>query len=94
VSPDAGARVAAAPNPLREGSVTLRAAEPCTFVVFGASGDLTHRKLLPALLELTRDRLLHPKTAVVGFARQAKTDQEFRDETAAVAKEHDVPDAV
>ncbi|HET7497564.1 MAG TPA: glucose-6-phosphate dehydrogenase [Candidatus Eisenbacteria bacterium] len=94
MSPDAGARVSAAPNPLREGSVTLRAAEPCTFVVFGASGDLTHRKLLPALLELTRDRLLHPKTAVVGFARQAKTDQEFRDETAALAKEHDIAEAV
>ena len=36
-----------APNPLREGSVTLKAADPCTIVVFGATGDLTHRKLLP-----------------------------------------------
>jgi glucose-6-phosphate 1-dehydrogenase len=94
VTPDAGARLAAAPNPLREGSESLRAAEPCTFVVFGASGDLTHRKLLPALLELSRDRLLDPKTAIVGFARTPKNDDQFREEAGAVAKEHGVADAV
>ena len=94
MTPDAGASVAVAPNPLREGSAALRAAEPCTFVVFGASGDLTHRKLLPALLELSRDRLLHPKTAVVGFARQAKTDEEFRNEAGTAAREHGIADPV
>jgi len=93
VTPDAGARVAAAPNPLREGSATLRAAEPCTFVVFGASGDLTRRKLLPALLALHQDRLLDPRTAVLGFARRAMGDDEFRRETAALAREHGVDDA-
>ena len=69
----------AAGNPLREGSLTLRAAEPCTVVVFGASGDLTHRKLIPALFGLSRENLFHPKSAVVGFARRAYSDQEFRD---------------
>jgi glucose-6-phosphate 1-dehydrogenase len=65
-------------NPLREGSVTLRAADPCTLVVFGATGDLTHRKLLPALHRLARQRLLHPMTSIVGFARQPRTDDVFR----------------
>jgi glucose-6-phosphate 1-dehydrogenase len=66
-------------NPLREGSVTLRAADPCTVVVFGATGDLTHRKLIPALFALSREKLFHPKSAVVGFARRPLSDQEFRD---------------
>ena len=68
----------AAPNPLREGSVTLRSADPCSIVVFGATGDLTHRKLLPALHRLARERLLHPMTAIVGFGRKDRTDEAFR----------------
>ncbi len=85
MTPDAAAapapspESAPSPNPLREGSVTLRAADPCTIVVFGASGDLTHRKLLPALFALSREKLLHPKSAVVGFARRPLSDREFRD---------------
>jgi len=67
-------------NPLREESVTLHAADPCTFIVFGASGDLTHRKLIPALFRLSKRRLLHPRTAIVGFARREFTDQAFREE--------------
>ena len=39
----------ALPNPLREGLVEERIPEPCAMVIFGASGDLTKRKLLPAL---------------------------------------------
>jgi glucose-6-phosphate 1-dehydrogenase len=80
-APPAGARpeAAGAANPLREGSVTLRAADPCTIVVFGATGDLTHRKLLPALFALSREKLLHPKSAVIGFARRPLSDQQFRD---------------
>ena len=87
-----GATEAAAANPLREGSVTLGAADPCTFVVFGASGDLTRRKLLPALLALSRDKLLHPKSAVVGFARRPLTDDAFREEIRESAAEHGIPD--
>jgi glucose-6-phosphate 1-dehydrogenase len=69
-----------APNPLREGSVALHPADPCSIVVFGASGDLTRRKLLPALYRLSRGRLLHPMTAITGFARQRKSDEAFRNE--------------
>ncbi len=70
-------------NPFREGSVSLRSADPCSIVVFGASGDLTHRKLLPALYRLSKQRLLHPLTAVTGFARKAKTNESFRHEASA-----------
>jgi glucose-6-phosphate 1-dehydrogenase len=87
-----GVRIEPQENPLREGSLTLRAAEPCTFVVFGASGDLAHRKLLPALLQLSRERLLHPETAVVGFARRGMSDPEFRDGLGSAARERGVPD--
>ena len=95
MTPDAGAgaQLETAPNPLREGSVTLRSADPCTFVVFGASGDLTHRKLIPALLKLSRDRLIHPKTAVVGFARRPMSNEEFRAEMGAAASKEGIPDA-
>jgi glucose-6-phosphate 1-dehydrogenase len=67
-------------NPLREESVTLKAADPCTFVVFGATGDLTHRKLIPALFRLSKQKLLHPRTAIVGFARRELTSEAFRED--------------
>ncbi|MDO8614501.1 MAG: glucose-6-phosphate dehydrogenase [Dehalococcoidia bacterium] len=54
------------------------ALEPCAMVIFGASGDLTHRMLLPALYNLALDRRLPPRFAVVGFARSDWTDDEFR----------------
>src|SRR5688572_9177913 len=47
-------------------------------VIFGASGDLTRRKLVPALYSLARERLLPPSLAVVGFARRDLGDAEFR----------------
>ncbi len=81
MTPGAAVRDGRAPtesNPLREGSVTLRAADPCTFVVFGASGDLTHRKLVPALFALAREKSLHPKSAVLGIARRPWSDDDFR----------------
>jgi glucose-6-phosphate 1-dehydrogenase len=49
-------------------------------VIFGASGDLTKRKLLPALYALAHDGLLPDRFAVVGFARREKSDDAFRDE--------------
>jgi glucose-6-phosphate 1-dehydrogenase len=70
--------VVAAVNPLREGLVEERLPEPCTMVIFGASGDLTRRKLMPALYSLARDRLLPPSLAVVGVARRPISDDEFR----------------
>ncbi len=67
------------PNVLAEGLQTVRRAPPGVLVVFGASGDLTSRKLLPALERLSRRRLLDPNFAVVGVARSRLDDQGFRD---------------
>src|SRR5829696_2163096 len=53
-------------------------AAPCTMVIFGASGDLTKRKLLPALYNLRKAGLLSDHFAVVGAARSAMSDDEFR----------------
>lgn len=66
-------------NPFREGLVAERVAEPCAFVIFGASGDLTHRKLIPALFSLFLQGLLPSNFAVVGFARRPWTEDDFRD---------------
>ena len=67
-------------NPLREGLVKERIPEPQVMVIFGASGDLTKRKLLPALYTLARERLLPSPFAVVGFARRPAGDDEFREQ--------------
>src|SRR5947209_551357 len=67
-------------NPLREGLATRSVPEPCIVVIFGATGDLTHRKLLPALYNIFATGELPPEVAVVGFARRPKTDDEFRTE--------------
>jgi glucose-6-phosphate 1-dehydrogenase len=68
----------ARPNPLAEGLESDRRAPPCALVVFGASGDLTSRKLAPALAALAADRRLSPAFALVGVARTDMTDDEFR----------------
>src|SRR5579863_3474653 len=67
-------------NPLRAGLSGERVPPPCTMVIFGASGDLTKRKLVPALYSLARDRLLPPRFAVVGYARKVMADDAFRDD--------------
>ncbi|MEX0674015.1 MAG: glucose-6-phosphate dehydrogenase [Gaiellaceae bacterium] len=66
-------------NPLLEGLELARTPEPCALVIFGASGDLTQRKLFPALYALAHRQLLPPQFAVVGVARTEMTDGEFRD---------------
>lgn len=73
-------------NPFREALASRAAPEPCTLVIFGATGDLTHRKLIPALLNLSADGNLPPGLTVVGFARRPKTDEEFRGELRAAAE--------
>jgi glucose-6-phosphate 1-dehydrogenase len=65
-------------NPLRAGMRLERTAEPCVVVIFGASGDLTKRKLLPALYNLAQDRLLPAEFAVLGISRPLMSDEEFR----------------
>ena len=67
-------------NPLREGIDTRRAVEPCAVVIFGATGDLTHRKLVPALYNLAHEGQFPHSFAVVGFARRPKSHDEFRTE--------------
>jgi len=68
------------PNPLREGLSARAVPQPCTIVIFGATGDLTHRKLVPALYNLAADGDLPPAVEIVGFARRPKNDDEFRRE--------------
>ena len=65
-------------NPLRAGLRMQRTPAPATVVIFGATGDLTHRKLVPALYNLQRERLLPPGFSVVGFARRDWSDAYFR----------------
>ena len=60
------------------GSTDERAQDPCVLVIFGASGDLARRMLLPALYDLAYDRRLPARFAIVGFARSAWDDDEFR----------------
>ena len=67
-----------AANPLREGMRNARIVEPCIVVIFGATGDLTHRKLLPALYNLMMEHPLPPQFTVVGVARRPFTNDEFR----------------
>jgi glucose-6-phosphate 1-dehydrogenase len=55
-------------------------ADPCTMVIFGATGDLTKRKLFPALYQLAAEHLLHPNFAVLAVGREQKeTDASFRE---------------
>ncbi len=56
-----------------------RPADPCTFVIFGATGDLTSRLLMPAIYHLKREGLLAEGFNVIGVSRKQETDQEFRD---------------
>jgi len=67
-------------NPLREGIANRLSPEPCTLVIFGATGDLTHRKLIPALYNLAAEGALPPAINIIGFARREKTTEEFRAE--------------
>jgi glucose-6-phosphate 1-dehydrogenase len=58
----------------------IRRAEPAIIVIFGASGDLTQRKLVPALHSLACEELIPPETQVLGVSRSVLSDDEFRRE--------------
>ena len=60
------------------GLALRRAQDPCVFVIFGASGDLTGRKLIPGLYNLACQELLPARFAVVGFAITPLANQGFR----------------
>ena len=53
-------------------------ADPCTMVIFGAVGDLTKRKLIPAIYYLAEQKLLPDNFALLGVARDQNTDEGFR----------------
>ena len=80
-----------------------RRGDPCTIVIFGASGDLTKRKLIPALYNLAREGLLPDDFAVVGYARRDIGTQAFREKlqevfirtgTTMLLVSHDLEEAV
>jgi glucose-6-phosphate 1-dehydrogenase len=75
-------------NPLREGLRLPRTPEPCAVVVFGATGDLTSRKLMPALYNLVRERLVPGGLSIVGFARRDWSDEAFRNAMKEAVTEH------
>lgn len=54
--------------------------ESCSLVIFGATGDLTHRKLIPALYHLSVENALPINFKVIGFARREKNNEDFRQE--------------
>jgi glucose-6-phosphate 1-dehydrogenase len=83
-----GAQVTARSNPLAEGLQLRRRPEPCALVIFGASGDLTQRKLFPALYALAYRHLLPERFAVVGVARTKQTTRQFTLAMKKAVKEH------
>ncbi len=81
-------------NPFRAAMRRSRAPEPATLVIFGATGDLARRKLLPAVFGLWQDGLLGSAFNIVGVGRQAMTDEQFKDfaiEALKTSKETDTP---
>ena len=57
---------------------TRKVVDPCSIVIFGASGDLTARKLIPAFYHLHKEKQMPPDFRIIGFARRDKTDDSWR----------------
>ena len=68
--------VAKTDEPVKKSSISP--ADPCTIVIFGASGDLSRRKLIPALYALAAQNCLARRFAIIGFARTPMTDEAFQ----------------
>jgi glucose-6-phosphate 1-dehydrogenase len=69
------------PEPLEPTSLlgeTRKVVDPCSIVIFGASGDLTARKLIPAFYHLHKEKQMPPDFRIIGFARRDKTDDSWR----------------
>jgi glucose-6-phosphate 1-dehydrogenase len=75
-------------NPLLDGLRIRRRPDPCILVIFGASGDLTSKKLMPALYSLAYRGLLPEKFGIVGAARSDETDDAFRERMREAVTEH------
>ncbi len=72
---------------LGDGVGSAKKPHACVLVIFGASGDLTKRKLIPALYNLALEKRLPERFAVVGYARSEMTDESFRDKMREATKE-------
>lgn len=75
-------------HPLEEPGISSRFIDPCILVIFGATGDLTARKLFPAIYNLAREGQLPSQFAVVGFARRDKSHEDFRKEMKDAVNKH------
>jgi glucose-6-phosphate 1-dehydrogenase len=73
--------------------MAIKPADPQAVVIFGASGDLTKRKLLPAFYHLFMEGLLPDGFAIVGYARSEMSDEQFRDLTREAIREFSKADA-
>ncbi|MGZ4290301.1 MAG: glucose-6-phosphate dehydrogenase [Gaiellaceae bacterium] len=78
----------AAQNPLLDGLQLRRRPDPCILVIFGASGDLTSKKLMPALYALAVRGLLPERFGIVGAARTEESDGGFRERMKQAVQEH------
>jgi glucose-6-phosphate 1-dehydrogenase len=74
-------------HPFLEGLSKHRGAPPTVVVIFGASGDLTARKLIPAIYNLSYDNLLPAEFHLVGYGRKPIPDEEFRSMAAKAIKD-------
>src|SRR6266496_3351177 len=63
-------------------------AASCAIVIFGASGDLARRKLIPAVYELAKENLLHDSSYVVGYSRSEMSDEQFRKTAREAVEKH------
>jgi glucose-6-phosphate 1-dehydrogenase len=70
----------------RSGSIYGATADPCTVILFGASGDLAKRKVIPAMYDLAHYNSLGQCYAIIGFARTPMTDETFRNVVGEAAK--------
>ena len=79
-----------AANPLRDrrDKRLPRIADPCGLVIFGVTGDLARKKLMPAVYDLANRGLLPPSFALVGFARRQWEDEDFAAEVHDAVREH------
>src|SRR3954471_14483108 len=75
-------------NPLREGLRLERVPDPATLVLFGATGDLAHRKVVPALYQLWRTNLLPHEFEILAVGRREYDDDTFRADLRASVEKH------
>lgn len=80
-------RTIASSTPERQ-TTDMPTAPPCILIIFGASGDLAHRKLVPAVYEMAREKLLPEGFALVGFSRTKMDDEQFRKDCREAVQKH------